>query len=487
MKNINQIYSLVLESILNESIKDDAIKKFGDSEEVQTYVNKFWDKIRTKETDPDKKDINYWIKKGFPDFKEYIDNFKSNADIKRGARNLTTVDNGKGRLIKIIDGYELWKVNSYEAAKYLGRNYKNNPTVWCISSDNPKFWVDYTTGIPAEDIEDGFEPVDPSIFYFLISQTINSKDSPKHAFDKIALETNEAGYHTYWDLHDKKIPLNKFPQDIQTLILKAESDIEHVKDTFNQLNTLVIKDSSLDTISQFLKNNPNLIDDITKNQQTSLMTHVLTKQKIELALLLKHSLKIKYVDDIRPGIIEVLLNNNPENIKALVELGIGINRHTVLRAAFNAGPSKDIELVKYIIEHGLKIKDHSHDLLTWATYRKHNLDLVKYMIEKGANVTFIGQAPWAFFVLAIKEKRFDVTELALKNGFNVKDNWYILERLCNDKLLGITEDDALAVVKYYIEHGANINVSSKDSHEIIYKGWKRLSTFLDEYMATKPK
>jgi hypothetical protein len=145
MKTINQIYSIVLESILlNESAKEDAIDKFSkytnnnetiDKEFVKKYVDKFWDEIRHKETDPKKKDINYWLKEGYVAFIDYIDDFKSAKDIKRDSQNLTSVDNGKGKLLAIIDDYELWQVDSYKAAKYLGRNYKNMPTKWCISSN----------------------------------------------------------------------------------------------------------------------------------------------------------------------------------------------------------------------------------------------------------------------------------------------------------------------------------------------------------------
>lgn len=35
-----------------------------------------------------------------------------------------------------VDGYEVWLVPSYEAAKVLGRFYKGKSAEWCISTDN---------------------------------------------------------------------------------------------------------------------------------------------------------------------------------------------------------------------------------------------------------------------------------------------------------------------------------------------------------------
>lgn len=81
MKSIKEIYDLILESIIEESITDEAVKKFGD--ESKEIVSKFWNDIRHKETDSKKKDIYYWLKGNYSDFKEYVENFKSNKEEKK--------------------------------------------------------------------------------------------------------------------------------------------------------------------------------------------------------------------------------------------------------------------------------------------------------------------------------------------------------------------------------------------------------------------
>lgn len=140
MKNYKEIYTYLIE----ESIKDDAIDKFDKLGEVsKDIVNKFWNEIRHKETDPKKKDINFWLKGTYQDFKEYVENFKSNKEVKKTSKNLMQVDNGNGKLLGINDGYELWQVDSYDAAKFLGRFYKNVSAKWCISTDNDEHWEDY--------------------------------------------------------------------------------------------------------------------------------------------------------------------------------------------------------------------------------------------------------------------------------------------------------------------------------------------------------
>lgn len=183
MKSIFKIYEMVL----LENIKDESIKKFGEGS--KEYVEKFLNEIRHKETDPKKKDINYWVKEGLDIFKDYVDNFKSTREIKKSNYFRTEVDNGNGKLIKTIDGYELWKVDSYKAAKELGRNYKNEPTKWCISSDQLTHWKTY------------YKEQDNRI-YFLIREEMSILPK-ENRWNKIAIVVTDTDDINYWEIWDK--------------------------------------------------------------------------------------------------------------------------------------------------------------------------------------------------------------------------------------------------------------------------------------------
>lgn len=187
MKTFKEIYTYLIE----ESIKDDALQKFGDNAYAQDIINKFFNEIRHKETDSKKKDINFWLKGNFKDFKNYVENFKSNKEVKRQNKTLTEVDNGNGKLLGINDGYELWQVDSYEAAKFLGRFYKNVSAKWCISTDNEELWEDYFN-------------IGDNRFYFLIRQ-VHTNDQEDKLWNKVAINIGKKDSfynYKYWDITD---------------------------------------------------------------------------------------------------------------------------------------------------------------------------------------------------------------------------------------------------------------------------------------------
>jgi hypothetical protein len=216
MKSIYEIYNIVLV----ESIKDDAIEIFGNSEEAKSYVDKFFNDIRNRESSSLKKDINYWVKQGFESFKTYIDNFKSNKQIKSSLNNLEQVDNGNGKRLDIIDGYEIWRVDSYKASKFLGRTYKNVSTNWCISSNDD---VLFNEPYVDEDIR----------YYFLIKQEPIRNDEVLSKWNKVGIKVTLENTLTYWDTTnnadnnkiEKKI--DQLPKNIQDIVEKYSNKISN--------------------------------------------------------------------------------------------------------------------------------------------------------------------------------------------------------------------------------------------------------------------
>ena len=112
----------ILEKLFLEGKKDQEILNnfLGDD-----YYNKYQD-IRNKIKDPDYKDIYKLIKKDPDEVKSYIDNFKSNADIRKK-------DKSEGsELIYNKDGWKVYKITTYNAAQLYGKGTK-----WCITGRYP--------------------------------------------------------------------------------------------------------------------------------------------------------------------------------------------------------------------------------------------------------------------------------------------------------------------------------------------------------------
>jgi len=120
LSRIEVLESLVrrLECTTFEGKKDQEILNnfLGDD-----YYNKYQD-IRNKIKDPDYKDIYKLIKKDPDEVKNYIDNFKSNADIRKAK---------KSEGAELIYKDNLWKV--YRITTYPAAQLYGSGTTWCIT------------------------------------------------------------------------------------------------------------------------------------------------------------------------------------------------------------------------------------------------------------------------------------------------------------------------------------------------------------------
>ena len=346
MKSLNQIYSLVLESIIDESAKDDAINKFKrhSTEEVVYYVNKFWDEIRAKETDPKLKDINHWLKGQFANFKDYIDNFKSEKDKKRDAQSVTTVDNGKGKLLKIVDGYELWKVESYKAAKYLGRDYKNEPSKWCISSDTEEHWFDYYINQDKR-------------FIFLINSIQHDKKSDVHKWDKIAISITDDKPPTYWDLLDNRTQLNDLPENVQNIIEKIKDETKwydiNLTDEYKKLINATEKGTLLD---------------------------------VEHIVLPMQNIPKSWINN---ALIVACERGNFPIVKFLIAQGANANAdpdNNLVTPLMGAITAENIQIVKYLFDHGADINAEQYAQPIDMAIEQGNKDIVEYLVKCGLNI-----------------------------------------------------------------------------------------------------
>ena len=181
----NAVFNLITED------KKAFLAKFQDEPNVQQTVDKFWNEIRHR-ANGQNKDIEYWYKRPYSEFQKFVDTFDLSSKQEKKQRQQYELkqqaEDAGAQMLGILNGYEVWHIPTYEASVILGRNYKNRPTHWCISSDDPEYW---------------FENYDIAEFIFLIrEQPIGDE------YDKVAIEFQDGG-RTFnvdnivvWDLND---------------------------------------------------------------------------------------------------------------------------------------------------------------------------------------------------------------------------------------------------------------------------------------------
>ena len=167
------------------------LKKFANEPDVLEITDYFWNNVRSR-ANGKYKDIEYWYKRPFSEFRQFVNNFNMTSKKQQHAQDdidiRFRIENEGATLLGRKDGYEIWHIEDYEAAKLLGRDYKRRWAKWCISSDDPEFW---------------FENYDRAEFVFLIREEPQNDE-----FDKVAIEFEDGGHYfnvdqiTTWDLNN---------------------------------------------------------------------------------------------------------------------------------------------------------------------------------------------------------------------------------------------------------------------------------------------
>lgn len=158
---------MITENKLIEEGYKEVAAKFGP--ESSEYIATFKELLKKNIIkDTNEKNIDYWGKQGFEEFKKFIDKSKSiktNNETKKEKFNTPHKD---AKLFDETDNYEIFHITTYEAAKFMGRFYKNLSTKWCISTDESEYFEEHYGS---------------SHFYFAIR-----KEFLKNNFDKIAIQ-----------------------------------------------------------------------------------------------------------------------------------------------------------------------------------------------------------------------------------------------------------------------------------------------------------
>jgi len=335
---ICEAYNKIILEDVSAKILSQAKKTWATTseEDLKKYLDQYINVLRVKLTPP-QNDINFWLKKHFQEFKDFIETYKSNTEKKTHQKyKAQTTKDGKGVKINENAEYELWQVDSHEAAKELGRFYKGYSTDWCISTDNIDYWYTY--------YYEGNNRV-----YFLIR-----KQKQNDVLDKVAILVDEYGAFECWNQIDDLIEDN---DEINTFDFFKSSMECYAFD----INTKEYKTYELTS---------ELLNDIQYNNF----------KKVKTAI--ENGANIHYDDDA--PLKYATFYGHLNIVKYLIEKGVDVHAEEDI-ALKNACINGYLEIVKYLLEKGANIHSNEDDPLLSAAYYGH-VEIVKYLVEKGADI-----------------------------------------------------------------------------------------------------
>jgi len=172
---------MVLKKVIVQADFKTVEKKFIATEDpasVTEYINLFKKlKDQNRIQDIKKKNIDFWGKKTFEEFKNFVDSLSRQKSMRQMKKSIyrEPVNIEGAKLITENDDWFMYEITSYEACKFLGsRN-------WCIVRDE-KTWDEYK-------VENNF--------YFFIA-----KNRPEDEWHKIALQVEYDDF-TIWNALDE--------------------------------------------------------------------------------------------------------------------------------------------------------------------------------------------------------------------------------------------------------------------------------------------
>ena len=213
-------------------IKEDPIKV----KEYLKLFNKLKDQHRIQ--DSEKKNIDYWGKKTFKEFKDFVDSLvskKSTRQLKKDI-HLKPVNIEGAKLVTENEDWFMYEITTYKAAKFLGsRN-------WCIVRkqedwDEYHGWY-YVANAKGEDVL-----YNETCFYFFIAK--NNRFAEE--WRKLALQVDYDGELSFWNELDEE-----YSPDLYFFRHGAREHLNLPKDYKNyikypeQCPDIVLRDKDLD-------------------------------------------------------------------------------------------------------------------------------------------------------------------------------------------------------------------------------------------------
>lgn len=318
-KRVTALEAMIIEGKRDQEILNDFL---GDD-----YYNRY-QIIKNKISDPDYKDIYKLIKKDPNEVMDYIDNFQSNRDYIKAAKE-------GAKLIYEDDNWKVYKITSYNAAKYYGKN-----TRWCISGNYPgheglgeKYFNNY---IRDYNLDGGY--------YFYINKH-NRRE--KYAVLK---DRNTGEVSSIWDSSD---------EDLGRSLLDADIDLPHVEEIGLKMYN---KEDLFDAIKMCeddVEIMENYVDDSTINATdskgyTPLIMAVNRRFMNVAKYLIKRGADVNARDnDGISSLAYACLKNDYDMAKLLIDNGADVNVKTKYGTLLQC--ADDNRIKRLLIDHSAKI------------------------------------------------------------------------------------------------------------------------------------
>ena len=289
------------------------------------YYNKY-NSIKNKITDNEYKDIYKLIKKDPDEVKDYIDNIKSNRDYVKVAKS------DAKKLYEDSD-WIVYRITSYNAAKYYGKNTK-----WCISGNYPdsegigeKYFNDYIK----------YYNLDGGYYFYINKHDINDK--------YCVLKKQSGKIESIWNAADK---------DIGDSMYAADVNLPYVKEV--GLNTVEQEDLFLAIKGKDIELVKQSVNDNTVNALTPLMIVAAKsgRKNIEIAkYLIDHDADVSYVSkDGKTALIMACESEHYEMVKLLIEYGnADVNKPMTENSSAAYLATEDEDIKEYLISKGAKV------------------------------------------------------------------------------------------------------------------------------------
>ena len=364
-----------LESFLYEGKQDQELLL----QHLGPELYKKYTDIRNKITDPEYKDFYKVIKMPVEDIEAYIDSFQSNADLRREAK--------KGsKLIYDKNGWKVYRITTYEAAVYYGKNTK-----WCITG-NYDGYEEYGRSYFNDYIED--YDLDGGYYFY-----IKSNDE-KYCL----LRTIDGEVDSVWDAEDNRYDFDEINEEVPDF--PSIPGVVEYTPIPRDLFSLYIEDVR-DAIEAGVDINGYYKLPRFKEKQTALfnaMSSIYLPQVVEL--LLDNGADVNYGDESgRTPLMQCCYAGNKSKFELLLRNGANVNakdnlgRSAVAYAVYRRVTS-GVDYIKMLAKaradldsvdnYGMRPLTETWDKQE-GKFKRHGYytECAKTLLEMGANVDYL--------------------------------------------------------------------------------------------------
>ena len=299
------------------------------------------------------------------DIEDFVSNFKSNAERRKTSK-------GGAKLIYEDDDWKVYKITTYDAAKYYGKN-----TRWCISGNyegheerGEEYFYDY---IRNKKLDGGY--------YFYIN-----KNNPNLKF--CVLQNTDGKVLSIWDAEDSN--LGNTVSDIEKYNLPMIPGINLAQESVDTL-TRMLDDDEFDEVIQLINKDIIDLNQYNNENRTILELASLYENEDIVKLLLKHGADPnKMSGNGFTPLLNAVIWENYDIAKLLLDAGAdpniadGNRRNTPALIASSRGY---LEMLKLLIKYGADINiknQYGNYPLDAAISNKHQ-NVVDYLISNGAH------------------------------------------------------------------------------------------------------